>query len=105
MQDPLDLLRPNESRHPGVDAARLRLLARTLREVRRQRRLRRVQALGVLAASFAAGFFTLAALTPPPSAPERVAVRPAEVPAVLPAPVALEWQALDRPALAAALYH
>jgi hypothetical protein len=102
MQDPVDLLRPPAL--PDGEPLRGRLLARTLREVRRQRRLRRLQALGVLAASFAAGFFTLAALVPPPCAPERALVRPAEPPAVLSTPVALEWQALDRPAEAPVLY-
>jgi hypothetical protein len=105
MDDPLDMLRPAAS--PCRAALRQRLLDRTLRELRWQRRLRRLHSLGVLAASFAAGFLTLAALMPPPPcAPvPSVVWRPVELPIRTAATgVDLEWQALDHPEEAAALY-
>jgi hypothetical protein len=106
MHDPLDLLISS----PGAPAdvyLRRRLLDRTLGEVRRGRRWRRFQGVAALAGSFVAGFFTLAALLPPPTAaPDRPAP-PAGAGTgntALVTPVDLEWQALDRPAEASALY-
>jgi hypothetical protein len=105
MDDPLDLL----TIPPGTGATPLRhrLLERTILEVRRQRRWRRIQGVAVLAGSFAAGFLTLAALLPPPADPAARTPRPVAERRVVPAanPVDLEWQALDRPTDAPALYH
>jgi hypothetical protein len=105
MHDPLDLL----SSPPGPPAdviLRRRLLDRTLGEVRRGRRCRRLRSLAALAGSFVAGFFTLAALAPPPNdapdRPARQAVEPGGT--ALVAPVDLEWQALERPAESSDLY-
>jgi hypothetical protein len=101
MHDPLDLLAPPATLAPS-EMLRQRLFDRTVREVHRQRRRRRLQGLATLAASFAAGFLTLAALLPPPAAPPpRQTAGPAAP--VAPA-VDLERQALDRPEKATELY-
>jgi hypothetical protein len=104
--DPEDLLTPSPL--PPAESLRRQLLDRTVRQVRRGGRWRRLQAVGVLAGSFAAGLLTLAALLPPPpssspvrkTAPQAVA---RAVPKVVTA-VDLEWQALEKPEDAAALY-
>jgi hypothetical protein len=103
MDDPLELLGPTRG---AGEALRQRLFERTLREVRRQRRRRRLQSLAALATAFAAGFFTLAALLPvPPAGPQRsLSLQTVESPVEPVEPADLEWQALDRPTEAPALY-
>jgi hypothetical protein len=105
--DPLELLTPTPV-PPVAGPLRQRLLDRTVVEVRGGGRRRRLQAVGVLAGSFVAGVLTLAALLPPPPSALPVARTAPKVVADAVAPtvtaVDLEWQALERPTQAAALY-
>jgi hypothetical protein len=96
--DPLDdLLAP-----PPPLPRRDDVFARTLPALRWGRRLRQVGRAAALAAAYAAGL-----LTSPGGPPHPQADAPAVVQAAPPGPPAatdLEWQALERPAAAAALY-
>jgi hypothetical protein len=102
MNDPLDLLRPTPA---ALDESlRRRVFARTVQELRRQRRRQRIQAVAALAA-LAAAVLLLVTWLPAPQNGQRGRIRPIEPPAAAPeSAVALEWQALDRPAEATRLY-
>jgi hypothetical protein len=105
MRDPLEYLTPSLDSLPA-SRLRQRVLTRTLGEMRWNRRFRRLQAVGVLAASFAASFVLLSALLPRPERvfPERSSLSIQGAVPLAESANALEWQALEQPQKAQVLY-
>jgi hypothetical protein len=104
-QDPLDeLLAPHPAAPPSAE-----VFARTVRVLRRQRCLRRVRGVAVLAATYAAGLLTVLAYQPPTVGPAPLAeVRPVEPPSLTgeaPLPTQEELPAVNGAAAAVQLYH
>src|SRR5215216_3708350 len=100
MHDPIDtLLAPPPL--PEHRQLQRRLLQHTTQALRGQRRWRQVTALAALAGTYAAGLLTMILLSPQEEPPPRAIIR-----TITPArsPVDLEWQALEQPHTAAALY-
>lgn len=101
MHDPLDLLRPE---NVALDETlRRRTLARTLEAMHTQRRRQRLRSMAALGSALAAGILLLVSLLPSRSVIPRATISQHE-PIRPTSAVALEWQALDRPAEAPRLY-
>jgi hypothetical protein len=103
--DPLDaLLRPRPVAAP--DDFRQRVLARTTVLLRRRRRLKALARVAALAACYVAGLATMHGHRPLPPELTLPAVTATSPPAAPPpeTATALEWEAVDHPERAAALY-
>ena len=98
-----DLLRPGSPVVPDA-VSRHRLLDETTRELRRQRRRRRLASIGSLVGAYAAGILTVFALHPPEIPREKERPVAARTIQVMDSGTDLEWQALEKPAEAPVLY-
>src|SRR5262245_9281670 len=102
MHDPIDtLLAPSPL--PEHRLLKQQLLHHTTQALRGQRRWRQLTALATLAGTYAAGLLTVVILSPQEELPPpRAIIRTITLPPR--SPVDLEWQALEQPVTAAALY-
>ncbi len=108
MHDPLDeLLAPHPTTPPRPD-----VFDRTVRVLRRQRRIRQLSGIGILTAAYAAGLLTILVCQPPMeldhpgtgSTTCESRLKALSVPLPAPSASELEWQALEAPEAAPVLY-
>ncbi len=108
MHDNLDeLLAPRPAPPPRPE-----VFDRTVQVLRRQRRVRQLSGIGVLTAAYAAGLLTILACQPPlepgadipGSANSEARSAAPSLPRTVPSASDLEWQALEAPESATALY-